>query len=472
MPKNIFLFSFLCFFFISKAQDETTSETYTYMIDSKVYKKPRKISVYLPEAYFEDTTATLPVAYLFDGQYEPYFLMTSSIMEYYSSSEECIPMIIVSIHTEDRWKEFIPGEASWSEKEKKKAGYGSADLLAKFIRLDVLPIIDANYRTEPFRVGIGHSLGGSFVMYEMFGDTSIFDAGIVASPNMVNNNDSLVKQGREYLSQHKSANSFMYATAGNVGSMEISFRQGLLRFDEIVKSENLEYFDWNMDTLNGDNHMTTFIKTLDKGLILLSNKYNISDENIKKLGALSGAPLQNAIRTLFEFNSNFTNSKTIYSADNLNNLALRLKNLDDYTGAINVLDLILLDNEKSDLKSKEKKKVKEKIEQRQQYYRFYHFTSLGLKAFESKQYKESSDLYKKSLEVGAKRGTHRERLAATRAFAQNNDIEAAFEQLDLLANFFKWRGKVMFENDPYLEPLHGDARWEKLMKAFETNRPN
>ena len=72
-------FLFACFFLIC-LQNTFAQEQTEHTISSKVFGTDRNITVYLPAEYLMDTAGRFPVAYLFDGQFEPYLKMVSGIM--------------------------------------------------------------------------------------------------------------------------------------------------------------------------------------------------------------------------------------------------------------------------------------------------------------------------------------------------------------------------------------------------------
>jgi tetratricopeptide (TPR) repeat protein len=93
----------------------------------------------------------------------------------------------------------------------------------------------------------------------------------------------------------------------------------------------------------------------------------------------------------------------------------------------------------------------------------------GTQLLEEKKYKKASSLFTEAFKLGFKKGTHRERVNSVEAFAQTGEFDKAFEQLDLLANYFKWRGSDFFKNRELMNPLHKDKRWDKLMTIFDGN---
>ena len=192
MKKQILLFSFFSISTLSFSQ----SKSLNYIFDSDVFNGERTISVFTPESYNSgDSAKKFNVAYLFDGQFQPYFSIVSSVMSYYEQTNEGLPLIIVGIHTFDdnRWAEFVPlceGEQTENIEE--------ADKLSYFLRKEVIPLIESKYRTTNFKIGIGHSLGGTFVINEIIKDSSLFNAVIAVSPNLTICNEQIIKKQKNF----------------------------------------------------------------------------------------------------------------------------------------------------------------------------------------------------------------------------------------------------------------------------------
>jgi len=111
--------------------------------------------IYLPPG--SDTTrATLPVVYLLDG--ESRFQTLVGIAE-----DTHTRVMIVGIGNEAmRSRDYVPPNICTS------GGGGEAAFL-NFIRLELIPYIEANVGGDPLRRSLlGHSHGGSFVLYALF----------------------------------------------------------------------------------------------------------------------------------------------------------------------------------------------------------------------------------------------------------------------------------------------------------------
>lgn len=59
-----------------------------------------------------------------------------------------------------------------------KSPMGRADHFLSFLKKELIPHIEREYRTVPFRMIAGHSRGGLFVVYSLIADPRLFTAFI------------------------------------------------------------------------------------------------------------------------------------------------------------------------------------------------------------------------------------------------------------------------------------------------------
>lgn len=110
------------------------------------------------------------------------------------------------------------------------------------------------------------------------------------------------------------------------------------------------------------------------------------------------------------------------------------------------------------------------LKEKQLHLQFQDICRDALAASNRKDFKLAAQEYTRAFELNVIRGTYSERINSLAAFTQTGNTEAAFKQLDLLANRFKLRGSESVVDDPLLEPLHKDKRWDKYMKILEENK--
>ena len=84
-------------------------------------------------------------------------------------------MIVVGIQNTNRTRDMTPTKTE-------SANSGGGENFMKFIETEVMPMVEKNYRTQPFKIFAGHSLGGLTVIYSFVSRPDLFNAYIAASP--------------------------------------------------------------------------------------------------------------------------------------------------------------------------------------------------------------------------------------------------------------------------------------------------
>lgn len=114
-----------------------------HIFDSKIMDEDRPIIISLPKGY-KESDANYPVLYLTDGLQNIWHVIGT--VEVLTRTGGIPPMIIVGIESTNRDRDFSPTiNENWP-----KSGGGPKYL--NFIENELIPYIDTNYRTHPFRV--------------------------------------------------------------------------------------------------------------------------------------------------------------------------------------------------------------------------------------------------------------------------------------------------------------------------------
>lgn len=246
---------------------ETTRKTEEKEINSVVFDTIRKVSIYLPYQYFDEPTKKFPVVYLFDSQSEEMFDLGSSITGYLSSTELIKPMIVIGIKSDDRWNEFLPKNRYDKTQERYKPPMGNADKLIKHLKDEVFPFVNKNYRVLSTKIGIGHSLAGTFLTYNYFEYPEMFDAVINISPNLDYDKEQLINRLKEFKNLEKKINSYYYLAYGKIGNPETRFYPATEKAIKLFSSKGI-FIDY--DKMENENHSSILPFAIEKGLL----KYN------------------------------------------------------------------------------------------------------------------------------------------------------------------------------------------------------
>jgi predicted alpha/beta superfamily hydrolase len=150
-------------------------------LSSRILNEEREIWIYTPPGY-ETDSLRCPVLYLLDG--ESHFQYVAGIVDYLSHDDRIPPMIVVAIPNTDRLRDLAPFRfvvnAHGQVDSSSVTASGGQNFL-KFLREELVPYVDKNYRTQPYRILEGHSLGGMFATYILEEAPELFNSYIVMS---------------------------------------------------------------------------------------------------------------------------------------------------------------------------------------------------------------------------------------------------------------------------------------------------
>lgn len=158
-------------------------------IFSNILNEERSIYVYLPEgAKVAGSLDRYPVVYVLDGS--AHFYYTASMihqLSFINGNSICPEMIVVSISNTDRTRDLTPthikDELPYLDSNFAKNS-GGGEKFISFWEKELIPFIDSAYPTQPFRILIGHSLGGLMAMHTFVHHTSLFNAYVAIDPSM------------------------------------------------------------------------------------------------------------------------------------------------------------------------------------------------------------------------------------------------------------------------------------------------
>ncbi len=143
-------------------------------IQSKVLDEERELLIYKPVGY-DQSQEKYPVLYLLDAHLKFHFCtgIVWSLRRYGRIPK----MLVVGILNTDRNRDFTPTKVL-------NPTEGGADNFIEFMKYELIPYIDKNYRTQPFRILYGSSLCGMFTIYTLLTAPDTFMAYIASSPSL------------------------------------------------------------------------------------------------------------------------------------------------------------------------------------------------------------------------------------------------------------------------------------------------
>lgn len=149
---------------------------------------------------------------------------------------------------------------------------GRSSVFLRFIREELMPYIQKNYRASPNAVYAGMAIGGVFGLYVLFHAPETFKSYLIASPSVWYDSSVIFKYTQEYTQTHHDLKAGVYLSAGAREETEAGFT----RMETNVKKlaallDNKHYPGLRMQTqvLEGETHFSVFPTALSNGLRFL-----------------------------------------------------------------------------------------------------------------------------------------------------------------------------------------------------------
>jgi len=205
--KRLAVLILLLYSFASHAQtppDNSIRIGRTEEFNSKTLKEKRRLMIYLPDSYYDTYfyKRHYPVVYLLDG--DSHFFSVASIIKQMSEDGGGLlfpEMIVVAILNTDRNRDLTPTRDTTEVRMGRGSGNhsGGGEKFLSFLSDDLIPHIDSLYPTTPYRLLIGHSLGGLMAVHTLIHHPQIFSAYLAIDPSIWYNKALLLRQSREIL---------------------------------------------------------------------------------------------------------------------------------------------------------------------------------------------------------------------------------------------------------------------------------
>jgi predicted alpha/beta superfamily hydrolase len=218
---------------------------------SNVLNEERECWVYTPRDYDRSTTR-YPVLYLLDG--ESHFLHVAGAVHFLSDATRIPQLIVVGVVNVDRVHDFTPVHSLTSftgrtDSALLAATGGGANFL-KFLRRELIPYIDKTYRTEPYRMLEGHSLGGMFATYVLESAPELFNALIIVSAAFYGGNASVLRDFGGFLQNHHDLTTTLFVAVGD----EPHIKKGLASLVQQLKDYAPRTLSWQYREYESEDH--------------------------------------------------------------------------------------------------------------------------------------------------------------------------------------------------------------------------
>lgn len=233
-------------------------------LHSSILNENRPIWVHVPGSSPNNiySPTRYPVIYLLDG--DAHFDYVVGMMHQLSEingNTICPEMIVVGIPNTDRTRDLTPthvNQAPYLDSNSVKTSGGGEQFIS-FIEKELIPYIDSLYPTAPYRMLIGHSLGGLMVIYSLLNNSNLFNSFLAIDPSLWWDNKVMLKQASKELNTMKLDDKRLFLVMANTmpsfmdtltirsdTSNKTEHIRSILQFSDMLKrkSNNGLLFSW------------------------------------------------------------------------------------------------------------------------------------------------------------------------------------------------------------------------------------
>ena len=221
------------------------------------------IYIRLPDEYARDKGKKYPVLYVLDGQWD--FKLLDSIQGGLLYDKFVPEMIIVGItYSGDhpdygalRAMDYTPVHDTFIPDS------GEAPKFFAFLKEQLLPFIESNYRADPSqRVLMGSSFGGTFTLYAMFTEPTLFSGYVSGSPIVTYGNRFAFQQESDYASNHQDLLVRLFLGVGELEEMAGPVQE----FIRVLLERSYTGLEMETRIIEGERHAGNKPELYNRGL--------------------------------------------------------------------------------------------------------------------------------------------------------------------------------------------------------------
>jgi predicted alpha/beta superfamily hydrolase len=218
-----------------------------------------------PADFDKNKDKKYPVLYLLDGQWD--FKLLDSVVGGLVYDKQMPDIVVVGITYSGDDADYDALRArDYTPTPGVREGSGDGPKFLSFIKAELIPFVEANYRGDPARRILGgHSFGGLFTLYAMFTDPSLFWGYLAGSPDITWDNDFLVKQEADFATKHKNLPVRLFM---GVGGAEELVTPGV-SFVRTFSARNYNGLHWDARVIEGEGHAGVKPELYNRGLRFL-----------------------------------------------------------------------------------------------------------------------------------------------------------------------------------------------------------
>jgi hypothetical protein len=155
----------------------------SFTVQSRALGEARRINVHRPASYAAARAARFPVLYMPDGGLDEDFPHVVHTVDSLVAAGAIRPVLVVGIPNTERRRD-LTGPTRVAADSAIAPHVGGSAAFRRFIRDELIPAVDARYRTTRERAIVGESLAGLFVVETLLTEPALFAHYVALDPSL------------------------------------------------------------------------------------------------------------------------------------------------------------------------------------------------------------------------------------------------------------------------------------------------
>lgn len=245
---------------------------------SRILDETRTLLVQLPRDYFAEPERRYPLIFVTDADWN--FELVAAHADYFGALGRFPDHIVVGVTNVSRNRDFVPRpDPNFPET-------GGADAFVAFVGDELLPLIDATYRTSDVRIFFGHSFGGTIAFHTWFTRPDLFDVYIPTSASTWVAGRVLFEEAETFLARPEIPDAIVYFAVGeDDGGATIPDGVAMAERIEAAGREEIEF---HFEILPEENHFTAVPTSLHRAFAVIYPFWEM-DDRLAEMARAGGA---------------------------------------------------------------------------------------------------------------------------------------------------------------------------------------
>jgi hypothetical protein len=225
----------------------------SFTVASKALGEARPVNVHTPPRYEASSAARFPVLYMPDGGLDEDFPHVVHSVDSLIALGAIRPVIVVGIPNTQRRRD-LTGPTRVAADSAIAPRVGGSAAFRRFLGDELIPAVQARYRTTDERAIVGESLAGLFVLETFLFEPELFGHYVALDPSVWWNGGALLDSATARLAALDSAPRTLYLASSNVAEIAA----GTARLAALLRTAPPRGLAWEYEPRPDLTHATIF----------------------------------------------------------------------------------------------------------------------------------------------------------------------------------------------------------------------